>query len=90
MTGVPANRALSIVVAGDDGKAAMRGWATPARPGRSATTAPAARSRSPIPTTGVSFCWFTNGLDRHLLRQWRRTAGIASKAGAVVPASKGR
>ena len=39
------------------------------------------------PETGVSFCWFTNGLDRHLIRQWRRSAGIASKAGSVVPAA---
>ena len=85
-TGVPANRALSIVVAGDrrPGRdARLRPHASP-RP-RSATAAPAGRSPGPTPRPACRSCWLTNGLDRHLIRQWRRTAGIGSKAGAVAP-----
>jgi CubicO group peptidase (beta-lactamase class C family) len=37
------------------------------------------------PETGLSFCYLTNGLDQHELRQWRRTTGIASRAANCVP-----
>ena len=47
-------------------------WATRCRPARSATTAPAARSPGPTPTTGLSFCYLTNGLDQNALREGRR------------------
>ena len=89
-TGVPANRALSIVVAGDDGKAAMRGMGHTWSPQAFGHDGAGGQLAIADPASGASFCWFTNGLDRHLLRQWRRAAGIASKAGVVVPASKGR
>ena len=32
------------------------------------------------PATGLSFVYLTNGLDRNVLREWRRTSGIASRA----------
>jgi CubicO group peptidase (beta-lactamase class C family) len=51
--GVPANRTLGLVVAGDDGR---RAWATRCRPRRSATTARAARSRGPTPRTACRSC----------------------------------
>jgi CubicO group peptidase (beta-lactamase class C family) len=86
-TGVPANRALSIVVAGDDGKAAMRGLGHTCSPRAFGHNGAGGQIAFADPETGMSFCWLTNGLDRHLIRQWRRSAGIASKAGAVVPAS---
>jgi CubicO group peptidase (beta-lactamase class C family) len=86
-TGVPANRALSIVVAGDDGKAGMRGMGHTCSPRAFGHNGAGGQIAFGDPETGVSFCWFTNGLDRHLIRQWRRTAGIASKAGALVPAT---
>lgn len=87
-TGVPANRALSIIVAGDDGKAAMRGFGHTCSPRAFGHDGAGGQIAWADPDTGVSFCWFTNGLDRHLIRQWRRLAGIASRAGAVVPVSK--
>jgi CubicO group peptidase (beta-lactamase class C family) len=88
-TGVPANRALSIVVAGDDGRSAMRGLGHTCSPRAFGHNGAGGQIAFADPETGLSFCWFTNGLDRHLLREWRRAAGIASKAGAVVPTSKG-
>jgi CubicO group peptidase (beta-lactamase class C family) len=38
------------------------------------------------PDTGVSFCFLTNGIDEHELRQWRRSAGLANRAAACVVA----
>lgn len=85
-TGVPANRALSIVVAGDDGKAAARGMGHTVSPRAFGHNGAGGQISFADPETGISFVWLTNGLDRHLLRQWRRTASIASRAGAVVAA----
>lgn len=86
-TGVPANRALSIIVAGSDGKAGMRGMGHTCSSRAFGHNGAGGQIAFADPETGVSFCWFTNGLDRHLIRQWRRSAGIASKAGSVVPAA---
>jgi CubicO group peptidase (beta-lactamase class C family) len=84
-TGVPANRALSIVVAGDDGQAGMRGFGHTVSPQAFGHGGAGGQIAWADPATGVSFVWLTNGLDRHHIRQWRRTAGIGSKAGAVAP-----
>ena len=39
------------------------------------------------PDSGVSFVYLTNGHDRNLIRQWRRTVGISSRAAAVATAA---
>jgi CubicO group peptidase (beta-lactamase class C family) len=82
-SGVPANRALSIVVAGDDGRAHMRGFGHTTSPRAFGHGGAGGQIAWADPGSGVSFAWLTNGLDRHQLRQWRRTSSIASKAGAV-------
>jgi len=33
--------------------------------------------------TGLSFSYVTNGIDRHVIRQWRRNIGLNSRAAAV-------
>jgi CubicO group peptidase (beta-lactamase class C family) len=88
-TGVPANRALSIVVAGDDGRAAFRGFGHTTSPRAFGHGGAGGQIGWADPETGISFAWVTNGLDAHLLRQWRRTAGIASRAGRVGTALAG-
>ncbi len=35
------------------------------------------------PETGLSFCYLTNGLDRNILREKRRTLGIGSRAATL-------
>lgn len=82
-TGVPANRALSIIVAGDDGQAHMRGMGHTVSPRTFGHAGAGGQIAWADPESGLSFAWLTNGLDRHLIRQWRRTSGISSKAGAV-------
>jgi CubicO group peptidase (beta-lactamase class C family) len=83
-TGVPANRALSVVIAGDDGMAHLRGFGHATSPLAFGHGGAGGQIAWADPASGLSFTWFTNGLDRHLIRQWRRTSGIASKAGAVA------
>jgi CubicO group peptidase (beta-lactamase class C family) len=82
-TGVPANRALSVVLAGDDGQAHLRGFGHATSPLAFGHGGAGGQIAWADPVSGLSFTWFTNGLDRHLLRQWRRTSGIASRAGVV-------
>jgi CubicO group peptidase (beta-lactamase class C family) len=80
LTGVPANRALGVVVAGDDGNAHLRGFGH----GQSARTFGHNGAGGQLawadPESGLSFCYLTNGYDLHELRQPRRGVGITSRA----------
>jgi CubicO group peptidase (beta-lactamase class C family) len=85
MTGVPANRTLGLVKAGDDGKSHMRH-----NMGR--TVSPRAFGHGGAggqiawadPATGLSFCYLTNGLDAHVLREGRRGVALSSRAAVVT------
>ena len=83
LLGVPANRAIGVVVYGDDGNGPRRGFGH----GNSASTFGHNGAGGQLawadPDTGVSFAYVTNGLDRHVIRQWRRDIGINSRAAAV-------
>jgi CubicO group peptidase (beta-lactamase class C family) len=84
MLGILANRALGIVIAGDDGRANMRGL------GR--TTSAQAFGHPGFggqigwadPATGISFSYLTNGFDRNDLREGRRGVSLSSLAGSCV------
>jgi CubicO group peptidase (beta-lactamase class C family) len=77
--GMLANRSLGMVIAGDDGKANLRGF------GR--TNSPAAFGHPGFggqigwadPATGISFAYLTNGFDRNDLR-----VALASLAGSCA------
>ncbi len=84
MMGVPASRALGTVVAGDDGKAHMRGFGKTQSPRAFGHGGAGGQIAQADPETGVSFCYLTNGHDRHMIRQARRSVGIASRAGLVT------
>jgi CubicO group peptidase (beta-lactamase class C family) len=84
-TGTPANRTRGLVVAGDDGKANLRGMGRTLSPRAFGHNGAAGQIAWADPATGVSFAFCTNGIDEHQLRQWRRTAAIASRAGACFP-----
>ena len=85
MTGVPANRTLGLVLAGDDGKANMRhnlGNTVSARAfGHGGAGGQIGWAD---PDTGLSFAYFTNGLDANLLREARRGVGLSSRAGQLL------
>jgi CubicO group peptidase (beta-lactamase class C family) len=79
--GAPANRTIGLVVAGDDGKSHVRGMGHTVSPQAFGHNGAGGQIAWADPATGISFCYLTNGLDEHQLRQWRRTSAIASRAG---------
>jgi CubicO group peptidase (beta-lactamase class C family) len=86
-TGMPANRALGIVIAGDDGRSAMRGMGHTVSHAAFGHNGAGGQIAWADPVTGLSFAYLTNGLDRNVLREWRRTSGIASRAASCVRAA---
>lgn len=79
----PANRALAVIVAGGD-DAHLRGFGRTFSPRAFGHGGAGGQIAIADPETGVSFCYLTNGHDRHILRQARRGVGIASRAGLVT------
>jgi CubicO group peptidase (beta-lactamase class C family) len=77
---IPANRSLGLIVAGDDGKANVRGFGHTVSPRAFGHNGAGGQVAWGDPETGVSFVYLTNGLDEHVLRVARRSAGIASRA----------
>jgi CubicO group peptidase (beta-lactamase class C family) len=84
LTGVSANRTLGLVQAGGDGKAAWRGLGHTVSPMAFGHNGAGGQVAWADPATGLSLGYVTNGIDEHLLRQARRSIGIASRAGACV------
>lgn len=82
--GYRAWRTLGLVVAGDDGQAFMRGFGHTAGPRSFGHNGAAGQICWADPDTGVSFAYVTNGIDQHILRESRRTSGIASRARALT------
>ena len=68
-----ANRTLGLVVAGDDGNAHMRmNFGRTVSPRAFGHAGAGGQIAWADPATGLSFCYLTNGLDAHVLRQARR------------------
>lgn len=82
--GVPANRALGVIVAGDDGMANIRGL------GRTVSSAAFGHNGAggqlawADPSTGLSLGYVTNGYDRNQVREPRRGTAISSIAATCV------
>jgi CubicO group peptidase (beta-lactamase class C family) len=82
--GTPANRTIGLVVAGDDGKSSLRGMGHTVSPRAFGHNGAGGQIAWADPATGISFCYLTNGLDQHQLREWRRTTALASRAAKCV------
>jgi CubicO group peptidase (beta-lactamase class C family) len=80
--GIKANRALGIVIAGDDGKANLRGFGRTNSPGSFGHPGFGGQIGWADPATGISFGYLTNGYDRNDLREGRRGVAVCSLAGA--------
>jgi CubicO group peptidase (beta-lactamase class C family) len=78
--GAPANRALGVVVAGDDGNANKRGFGHTQSPRTFGHNGAAGQIAWADPDSGISFCYLTNGRDLHPIREGRRGIGISSRA----------
>ncbi len=86
-TGTPANRSHAFVLVGDDAKASWRGHGH----GASAETFGHGGAGGQIafadPRSGLSFAYFTNGLDRNELASARRRVALSTKALACADPS---
>jgi CubicO group peptidase (beta-lactamase class C family) len=84
MLGHPANRSRGLVLAGDDGFSNLRGMGRTVSPGTFGHNGAAGQIAWADPATGLSFCYLTNGRDRHVLREARRSTALASLAGVCA------
>jgi CubicO group peptidase (beta-lactamase class C family) len=78
--GLPASRALGVVVAGEDGKGSMRGFGKTGSPRIFGHGGAGGQIAWADPDTGLSFGYTVNGLDQHTLRQARRGVALSSIA----------
>ena len=78
--GAPANRALGVVVAGDDGNANRRGFGHTQSPRTFGHNGAGGQIAWADPESGLSFCYLTNGRDVNPIREGRRSIGISSRA----------
>jgi CubicO group peptidase (beta-lactamase class C family) len=79
-TGVPANRTLGLMVAGDDGKGVLRefGKATGSRAfGASGLGGQIAWAD---PDSGLSFCYLTNGMEANVITSFLRSSRLSTLA----------
>jgi len=84
--GVPANRGLGLILAGDDGLANIRGLGRTVSPGAFGHNGAGGQLAWADPATGLSLGYVTDGYDRHEIRQPRRGTSISSIAAQCVPA----
>jgi CubicO group peptidase (beta-lactamase class C family) len=78
--GAPANRALGVVVAGDDGNANRRGFGHTQSPRTFGHNGAGGQIAWADPDSGLSFSYVTNGRDRNPIREGRRGIGLSSRA----------
>ena len=78
--GAPANRALGVVVAGDDGNANRRGFGHTQSPRTFGHNGAGGQIAWADPESGLSFSYVTNGRDVNPIREGRRSIGISSRA----------
>lgn len=87
MVSAPAHRTLGLVMAGSDGTQIMRGFGqnnTPAAFGHMGAGGQVAWGD---PGTGLSFVYFTNGLDADVFRMGARGIELSNIASALCPPS---
>jgi CubicO group peptidase (beta-lactamase class C family) len=84
LLGVPANRSIGLVLYGDDGNGPRRGFGHGQSPETFGHNGAGGQLAWADPVSGMSFAYVTDGLDRHVIREWRRNIGINSRAAAVA------
>jgi CubicO group peptidase (beta-lactamase class C family) len=80
----PAGRGLGVVIAGDDGKASLRGFGKTNSPTTFGHGGAGGQIAWADPETGLSFVYLTNGMDQHMVRQAKRGVALSSIAAEVV------
>ena len=83
-TKVSANRSRGLVLAGDDGYATLRGFGEGTSPFAFASPGVGGQTAWADPATGISFCYLTNGIDADLVRAFRRSLSLSTRAAAIA------
>lgn len=83
-TNVAANRSRGLVLAGDDGFATLRGFGEGVSPRAFASPGVGGQTAWADPATGISFCYLTNGIDADLVRAFRRSLSLSTRATAIA------
>jgi CubicO group peptidase (beta-lactamase class C family) len=78
------NRALGVVIAGDDGMANFRGFGKTNSPAAFGHGGAGGQIGWADPASGISLAYCTNGFDRNDIRQGRRGVAISSLAAACA------
>jgi CubicO group peptidase (beta-lactamase class C family) len=84
--GKRANRALGLIIAGDDDKH-FRGFGRTGSDQMFGHGGAGGQIGWADPVSGISLGYCTNGHDRHMLRQARRGVGLSSRAGGCLAKS---
>lgn len=84
MTGLPSNRTLGLILAGDDGFADRRGFGRTASPLSFGHPGAGGQMAFADPVSGLSVGYATAGMDQHLIREGRRTIALASLAAGLL------
>lgn len=84
MWGVPSNRTLGLIVAGDDGLGHRRGFGRTASARAFGHRGAGGQLAFADPESGLSVGYATSGLDQHLIRQERRDTAISSLAADLL------
>ena len=82
--GIPANRTLGLVIAGDDGFAHRRGFGRTASPRAFGHNGAGGQLAFVDPDSGLSVAYLTAGMDQHMIRQGKRDIAIASLAADLL------
>jgi CubicO group peptidase (beta-lactamase class C family) len=85
LDGIPANRTLGLVQAGDDGLSHARGMGRTVSPLTIGHNGAGGQLAWGDPVSGLSLGYCTNGVDENEVRQPRRGSGIGSRAGLCAP-----
>jgi CubicO group peptidase (beta-lactamase class C family) len=83
-SGIPANRSLGLILAGDDGYSHLRGLGRTVSPGAFGHNGAGGQLAWADPATGLSLGYTTNGYDLHVVREPRRGTAISSLAAVCV------
>ncbi len=79
-TQVPANRTLGLLVAGDDGRSAMRELGTGVGPRAFGGSGLGGQIAWADPGSGLSFCFLTDGVERDVVRTFVRSDRLSTLA----------
>lgn len=86
LLGVPVNRSIGLVIAGDDGMHTMRygAFAEGSSPRAFGHAGAHMQVAWADPATGISFAYMTNGLDTNLMREGLRGLRLSNLAAALT------